>query len=256
MVLCDSGDYFATNLRFFISAESLTAKRRSEQNSAPAIPDHCRGPMLVGRCKGHEVCVKVRVLDGRLKMSAADVTRLLLAWSKGDERALEQLTPVIYQELHRLARSYMVREDPGHTLQATALINEAYIRLIQGNRVQWRDRAHFYAISAKLMRRILVDFGRARRSQKRGKGRPVHLEESAAVTRERSADLVGLDEALEKLAAIDPRKSQIVELRFFGGLTVDETAEVLNIAPSTVYKEFDLAKLWLLREFERPNNPQ
>jgi RNA polymerase sigma factor (TIGR02999 family) len=189
-------------------------------------------------------------------MSAADVTRLLLAWSKGDERALEQLTPVIYQELHRLARSYMVREDPGHTLQATALINEAYIRLIQGNRVQWRDRAHFYALSAKLMRRILVDFGRARRSQKRGKGRPMHLEESAAVTRERSADLVGLDEALEKLAAIDPRKSQIVELRFFGGLTVDETAEVLNIAPSTVYKEFDLAKLWLLREFERPNNPQ
>jgi len=183
-----------------------------------------------------------------------NVTQLLLAWSKGDEGALESLTPIIYQELYRLARSYMAKETHGHTLQTTALINEAYIRLIQGNRVQWRDRAHFFALSAKLMRRILVDFGRARRSQKRGKERPAHLEESVAMASERSADLVALDEALNQLAAVDPRKSQIVELRFFGGLSVEETAEVLNVAPSTVYKDFELAKLWLLRQLERGNS--
>src|SRR5215813_4215404 len=182
-----------------------------------------------------------------------NVTQLLLDWSKGDEGALEKLTPLIYQDLHRLARSYMVREAPGHTLQTTALINEAYIRLIDAKHVEWRDRAHFFALSAKLMRRILVDFGRARRSQKRGGKRPMHLEESAAVTLERSADLLVLDEALQKLATIDPRQSQIVELRFFGGLTVEETAHVLDIAPSTVYKDFDLAKLWLLREFKSKN---
>jgi RNA polymerase sigma factor (TIGR02999 family) len=182
-----------------------------------------------------------------------DVTRLLLAWSEGDEHALEKLTPLIHQELHRLARSYMARETAGHTLQTTALINEAYVRLIQGQRVQWRDRAHFFALSAKLMRRILVDFGRARRAQKRGGERPLQLAEWAAVATQASADVVSLHEALEKLAEIDPRKSQIVELRFFGGLTVDETADVLKIAPSTVYKEFDLAKLWLLHELEREN---
>jgi RNA polymerase sigma factor (TIGR02999 family) len=181
--------------------------------------------------------------------ATGDVTQLLVAWSKGDEGALEKLTPLVYNELHRLARGYMVKETPDHTLQGTALINEAYIRLIQGKHVQWRDRAHFFALSAKLMRRILVDFGRSRRSQKRGGARPVCLEESAIASPERSADLVALDEALEKLAAIDPLKSQIVELRFFGGLGVEETAEVLKVAPSTVYKHFDLAKLWLLRQF-------
>jgi len=183
-----------------------------------------------------------------------DITQLLLAWSKGDERVLEKLTPLIYQELHRLARSYMLSEAPGHTLQATALINEAYIRLVEGQCVQWRDRAHFFALSAKLMRRVLVDFGRARRAQKRGGVRPVHLEESVALGSGRSADVVALDEALEKLAATDPRKSQIVELRFFGGLTVDETAKVLNIGPSTVDRDFELAKLWLLRHFEREHH--
>jgi len=184
-----------------------------------------------------------------------NVTQLLLAWSRGDENALEKLTPLIYRELHRLARSYMVRETPGHTIQTTALINEAYIRLIDAKPVEWRDRAHFLALSAKLMRRILVDFGRARRSQKRGGRRPIHLEETAAVALERSADLAILDEALQNLATIDPRKSQIVELRFFGGLTVEETAHVLNIAPSTVYKEFDLAKLWLLRQLQCKSRP-
>lgn len=182
-----------------------------------------------------------------------DVTQLLLDWNKGDEGALEKLTPLVYGELHRLARMYMARETQGHTLQATALINEAYVRLIQGKRVQLRDRTHFFALSANLMRRILVDFGRSRRAKKRGVDRPKPLEESAIVSPQKSGDLVELDEALEKLAAIDPRQSQIVELRFFGGLTVEETAEVLNIAPSTVYKDFDLAKLWLLRQLELEN---
>ena len=181
---------------------------------------------------------------------AHDVTQLLVDWSKGNEEALEKLTPLVYEELHRLARSYMVKEAHGHTLQTTALINEAYVRLIHGRRVQLRDRTHFFALSASLMRRILVDFGRSRRSQKRGGGRAIPLEESAVVSPQKSADLVELDGALEKLAAIDPRKSQVVELRFFGGLTVDETADILNIAPSTVYKDFELAKLWLLRQLE------
>jgi len=184
---------------------------------------------------------------------AHDVTQLLVDWSKGDEAALEKLTPLVYEELHRLARSYMAKEASGHTLQTTALINEAYLRLIRGKRVQLRDRTHFFALSAKLMRRILVDFGRSRRSRKREGGRAIPLEESAIVSPQKSEDLVALDDALEQLAAIDPRKSQIVELRFFGGLSVDETAEVLSIAPSTVYKDFDLAKLWLLRQLEIEN---
>src|SRR5262249_19137527 len=149
----------------------------------------------------------------------------------------------------RLARSYMIRERPDHTLQATALINEAYVRLMDAKTVHWQNRAHFFAVSAKLMRRILVDFARARGSQKRGVDvRPVALEESAIVSRQKSADILAIDEALKKLAIVDPRKSQIVELRYFGGLTVEETAEVLKLAQSTIYHDYDLAKLWLLRE--------
>jgi RNA polymerase sigma factor (TIGR02999 family) len=161
---------------------------------------------------------------------------------------------LIYGELHRLARHYMAQEEHGHTLQTTALINEAYIRLIEGACIQFRDRAHFFALSAKLMRRVLVDFGRSRRAQKRGGARPASLDETAVVAPERIPDLTALDEALEKLAAIDPRKSQVVELRFFGGLTVEETAAVLDIAHSTVHSDFNLAKLWLLRELGRQNN--
>jgi len=161
----------------------------------------------------------------------------------------------VYQELHRLARAYMVRETPGHTLQTTALINEAYIRLIQAKHVQWRDRAHFFALSAKLMRRVLVDFARSRRAQKRGgAAHAIPLEEAADVAPRKGVDLIALDSALEKLAAIDPRKSQIIELRFFGGLSVDETAEVLKIAPSTIHSDLDKAKLWLLREIEGGNH--
>jgi len=145
----------------------------------------------------------------------------------------------------------MIREAAGHTLQPTALVNEAYLQLIEGRRAQLRDRAHFFALSAKLMRRILVDFARARRAQKRGGAeQPIQLEESIAVAPQKSTDLIALDEALEKLAAVDLRKSQIVELRFFGGLSVEETAEALKIAPSTVHRDFDLAKMWLLRELE------
>jgi RNA polymerase sigma factor (TIGR02999 family) len=166
---------------------------------------------------------------------------------------LAKLTPLIYGELHRLAHHYMAGEEAGHTLQTTALINEAYVRLLEGARVEFRDRAHFFALSAKAMRRILVDFGRSRRSQKRGGARPVSLEESAVVSPS-SPDLTALDEALERLAAVDPRKSQVVELRFFGGLTVAETASVLKIASSTVHSDFHLAKLWLLRELGREND--
>ena len=185
---------------------------------------------------------------------SGDVTRLLVAWTEGDQDALEKLTPLVYKELYRLARAYMIREGAGHTLQATALVNEAYLQLIEAGPVRLRDRAHFFALSAKLVRRILVDFARSRRAKKRGGAKQaVTLDESVIVAPQKGADLIALDEALEKFAAIDPRKSRIVELRFFGGLSVDETAEVLKIAPSTVHRDFDLAKIWLLHELESEN---
>ena len=178
----------------------------------------------------------------------ADVTRLLLAWSQGDERALENLMPVVYRELRRLAHAYMRNERPGHTLQTTALIHEAYQRLVDTPHVGWHDRNHFFAVCAQLMRRILVDYARARGYQKRGGGvRPVSLDEAVIPPRERGRDLVALDEALAALARVDARKSQVVELRFFGGLTEAETAEVLKISPDTVLRDWKLAKAWLLR---------
>jgi RNA polymerase sigma factor (TIGR02999 family) len=155
---------------------------------------------------------------------------------------LDELTSLVYKELYRLARRYMAREAQAHTLQATALVNEAFVRLIEGKRVEWPDRAHFFALSAKLMRRILVDHARARRAKKRGGAAyPIALEEAAVVAPRRGLDLIALDNALEKLATIDPRKSQVVELRFFGGLSVEETSEVLKIAPPTVHSDFDKA---------------
>jgi RNA polymerase sigma-70 factor (ECF subfamily) len=178
-----------------------------------------------------------------------EVTQLLLAWSKGDQTALEKLTPLVYQELHRLARRYMGRERPGHSLQTTALVHEAYLRLVDSRSVRWRNRAHFFAVSAQLMRRILVDFARKRRYQKRGgEARQVSLDEALVVAPERGADLVALDEALNALAAVDRRKSQVVELRFFGGLSVEEAAEALGVSPDTVMRDWKLAKTWLLRE--------
>jgi RNA polymerase sigma-70 factor, ECF subfamily len=180
---------------------------------------------------------------------AGDVTRLLLAWSQGDEGALKKLIPVVYGELRRLAHRYMSRERPGHILQTTALIHEAYQRLIETPHVRWHDRTHFFAVSAQLMRRILVDYARSRQYQKRGGDvQLVSLDKALVAPQERAKDLVALDEALTALAAIDPRKGQVVELRFFGGLTMEETAEVLKVSPETVLRDWKVAKVWLLRE--------
>jgi RNA polymerase sigma factor (TIGR02999 family) len=176
------------------------------------------------------------------------VTELLLAWSGGDQSAFDALAPLVYEELKALARRHMRGERDGHTLQATALVNEAYLKLVDINRVQWQNRAHFFAIAARLMRRILVDFARARRSRKRGAGeRHVSLDEALLVA-EPGRDLVALDDALRTLAEVDARKSQVVEMRFFGGLSVQETAEALHVSPETVMRDWKVAKAWLLRE--------
>jgi RNA polymerase sigma factor (TIGR02999 family) len=180
--------------------------------------------------------------------TSRDITGLLLAWNNGDEAALEELTPLVYQELHRLARRYMGRERAGHTLQTSALVNEAYLRLIDWKNVRWQNRAHFFAVSAKLMRRILVDFARANAYAKRGGGAPhLDLEAVAVVSPDRETDIVALDEALTSLAALSPRQSQVVELRFFGGLSLEETAEVLKVSIGTVRRDWSLARAWLHR---------
>jgi RNA polymerase sigma-70 factor, ECF subfamily len=184
--------------------------------------------------------------------SPQHVTGLLQAWSGGDESALDKLTPLIYGELRRLARGYIGRERKDHTLQATALVNEAFLRMIGPAKVEWQNRAHFFAVSAQLMRRILVDFARSRGYQKRGGGAPqVSLDEALMISPGRSADLVALDDALSALAKVDPRKARVVELRFFGGLTADETAAVLNVSADTVLRDWSLSKVWLLRELKR-----
>jgi RNA polymerase sigma-70 factor (ECF subfamily) len=177
-----------------------------------------------------------------------DVNRLLRAWSDGDTSALEGLTPIVYDELHRLARRYMKGERPGHSLQTTALVNEAYMRLVDYKRMQWQNRAHFFAVSAQLMRRILVEHAR-RHNLKRGGGVDhVSLEEAAMVSGDQPTDLVALDDAINALARIDGRKAQVVEMRFFGGLSVQETAEVLKVSPVTVMRDWNTAKAWLYRE--------
>ena len=182
--------------------------------------------------------------------SPKEITRLLVAWGDGDQSALEELAPLVHSELHRLAHRYMSRERPGHTLQTSALVNEAYVRLIDWKNVRWQNRAHFFAVSAQLMRRILVDFARDRRYLKRSGGARVSLTEAAAFTVDRDADLVALDEALIALAEVDPRKGQVVEMRFFGGLSVEEVAEVLKVSKETVMRDWRLAKSWLLRELD------
>lgn len=177
------------------------------------------------------------------------LTRLLKAWSAGDEEALAQLTPLVYGELHRAARRYMARERTGHLLQTTALVNEVYLRLVDCAQIDWRDRAHFFAVSAQLMRRILVDFAREREVRKRGGGvRHISLDEAPTLCKESDPDLVALDDALTALAIIDERKSKTVELRFFGGLDIDETAAVLKVSSKTVTRDWTMAKAWLLRE--------
>jgi RNA polymerase sigma factor (TIGR02999 family) len=177
-----------------------------------------------------------------------NISTLLRAWSDGDQSALERLTPIVYDELHRLARRYMKHERPGHSLQTAALVNEAYMRLVDCERMQWQNRAHFFAVSAQLMRRILVDHAR-RHNLKRGAGaQHVSLEEAAVVGGGLDTDLVSLDDAMNALARIDPRKVLVVEMRFFGGLSVEETAEVLKVSPVTVKRDWRAAKLWLYRE--------
>jgi RNA polymerase sigma factor (TIGR02999 family) len=181
--------------------------------------------------------------------STYEVTQLLVAWNNGDQSALDQLVPLVHAELHRLARRYMGRERPGHPLQPTALVNEAYMRLIEWKNVEWKNRAHFFGVSAQLMRRILVDFARQR---PRVEGGSIHQVSLALVGAEdRGADLVALDDALKSLAEIDERKSWIVELRFFGGLSNEEIAEVLGVSEITVIREWNKAKAWLYRELDR-----
>lgn len=193
-------------------------------------------------------------IGGRLVTNPAitppqdDVSTLLRAWTDGDQSALDKLTPIVYAELRRLARHYMSLERTGHSLQATALVNEAYLRLVDYTRMQWQNRAHFFAVSAQLMRRILVDHAR-RRNLKRGAGiQHVDLEETAVVTDDGDENIAALDDAMQALSRIDARKAQVVELRFFGGLSVEETAEVLKVSPVTVTRDWNTARAWLYRE--------
>lgn len=182
-------------------------------------------------------------------LTPEQVTQLLVDWSNGDKAALNKLMPLVYDELRRLARYYMRREREGHTLQTTALVNEAYLRLIDQRAVRWQNRAHFFAIAAQLMRRILVDRARKRHNSKRGGDvGKVSLDQAVVASQARGADLIALDDALTNLEAIDQRKSKVVELRFFGGLNIEETAEVMSISPATVQREWSLAKAWLYRE--------
>jgi RNA polymerase sigma-70 factor (ECF subfamily) len=184
--------------------------------------------------------------------SPGDITELLLAWRGGDEDALASLTPLVHDELRRLARACMARERPGHVLQATELVNEAYLRLTDSSRVQWQNRAHFLAVAAQLMRRVLVDVARDRQSRKRGRDwRQVTLDEALIVGDGPNVDLIALDEALGRLGALDARKAQVVELRFFGGLSLADAAEVLGVSIDTVGRDWTAAKAWLLRELTR-----
>jgi RNA polymerase sigma factor (TIGR02999 family) len=184
--------------------------------------------------------------------SPEEVTLLLLAWSEGDQAALDKLVPLVYDELHRLAHRYISRERPGNTLQTTALAHEAYLRLVDGKSVHWQNRAHFFAVAAQTMRRILVDLARARQNLKHGGGaQQVSLHEDLVASPERGMNMLALDEALSRLAALNPRQSQVVELRYFGGLTDEEVAEVIKISPRTVRSDWRLAKVWLYRELNR-----
>ncbi|MEO6723826.1 MAG: sigma-70 family RNA polymerase sigma factor [Blastocatellia bacterium] len=183
--------------------------------------------------------------------ASSNVTQLLVAWNDGDAAARDELIPLVYAELHRLAQAYLRRERRGHTLQSAALVNEAFLRLVD-QRVEWRNRAHFFGIAAQLMRRILVDYARSRQNEKHG-GDHLHLELDEALDEAaaRDTDLVALDDALNSLAALDPQQSRVIELRYFGGLTIEETAEVLGVSDTTVEREWRLARAWLLRELSK-----
>lgn len=183
--------------------------------------------------------------------STHEITYLLVAWGNGDQNALDKLTPLVYQELHRLADHYMKGERPGHTLQTTALVNEVYLRLIDWKNVRWQNRAHFFGVSAQLMRHILVKFARDRLAAKRGGNAfQVSLSDAAKIFTQ-NLDLVALDDALKDLSALDPRQSQVIEMRFFGGLSIEETAEALKVSPATVRRDWSLARAWLRRELKK-----
>lgn len=183
----------------------------------------------------------------------SEVSQLLRAWSEGDRTVLDELMSLVYDELRRMAKRYMDRQQAGHTLQTTALIHEAYLRLVDQSEAQWQNRAHFFAVAATAMRHILVDHARTRQAAKRGgAAQQVSLDEAAAVSVERAEELVALDDALQSLAAFDRRKSQVVEMRYFGGLTVEETAEALQVSPETVARDWRLARTWLLRQLSNP----
>ena len=186
------------------------------------------------------------------KPEANEISGLLAAWNEGDQDALTKLMPLVHDELHRLARAYMRRERQDHTLQTTGLLNEAYVRLAEMGKVKWKNRSHFYAMSSRLMRRILVDFARSRQYLKRGgKSQHVSLEENLLISDAKSSDLVSLDDALTALGEMDPRKAKVVEMRFFGGMTVEETAQALEVSPDTVMRDWKMAKVWLLRELSK-----
>ncbi len=186
------------------------------------------------------------------KASSPNVTQLLVAWGKGDQHAFDALMPEVRKELHRLAAHYMAEEPPGHDLQPTALINEAYLRLVDWKNIQWADRAHFFGMAANMMRRVLVDYARSRYRLKRGgEAIQVSFTEAANVPIPQSADVLALDKALRELEKIDPRKSQIVEMRFFGGLSQEETAEALNVSVATVRRDWSLSRAWLARELKK-----
>ena len=184
--------------------------------------------------------------------SPQEITRWLVAWNHGDQAALEKLMPLVYSELHRIAKRYMERENPGHTLQTTAVIHEAYLRLADQPQANWQNRAHFFGVAARVMRHILVDYARARNRMKQGGDvHHVSLEEAAVVSLEPAAELVALDDALTALAETDARKSQVVELKYFGGLSIEEVAEVLKVSPGTVMRDWSMAKAWLYRALKR-----
>ncbi len=189
--------------------------------------------------------------------ASPDVTQLLLNWSKGDQAALEELMPLVYNELRRLASAYLRRERPNHTLQSTALVHEAFMRLVNQQEVQWQSRAHFFAIAAQMIRRILVDHARSQRAEKRGSGAvKLELDAALAIPLKTDVDLVLLNDARDRLAEMDPRQSRLVELRFFAGLSIEETAQVMQLSPATIKREWNAARAWLFREISRTSGPE
>src|SRR5215470_6587590 len=203
---------------------------------------------IIGALRSHSFTQR----SGSMTPSTPNVTQLLLDWRNGDSKALDRLMPLIYDELRRIAAHYLRRERRDHTLQTSALVNEVYLRLVDQEKVEWKNRAHFFGVAAQAMRRILVDYARTRNYLKRGgASRRVSLDEAMTVAEERAAELIALDEALEELAKIDPRKSRVVELRCFGGLSVDETAEALGVSDGTVIRDWNTAKAWLMREMTK-----